>query len=46
MASKFLSEKMLENIIEGVSTLSKAVKVTLGPKGRHVMINKSLVHLL
>ena len=43
MASKEISfrKDAWENIIEGVSTLSKAVKVTLGPKGRHVMINKS-----
>ena len=43
MASKEISfrKDAWENIIQGVTTLSKAVKVTLGPKGRHVMINKS-----
>ena len=29
------------NVLEGVTTLAKAVKVTLGPKGRNVVINKS-----
>merc|ERR1712100_499593 len=29
------------NVKQGVNTLAKAVKVTLGPKGRNVMINKS-----
>ena len=34
-------EEAWSEMIEGVSTLAKAVKVTLGPKGRNVMINKS-----
>ena len=34
-------EEAWGEMIEGVSTLAKAVKVTLGPKGRNVMINKS-----
>ena len=29
------------DVIEGITVLAKAVKVTLGPKGRHVVINKS-----
>ena len=28
-------------VITGVSTLAKTVKVTLGPRGRNVVINKS-----
>ena len=28
-------------VIKGINTLAKAVKVTLGPKGRNVVINKS-----
>lgn len=31
---------------KGVDTLANAVKVTLGPKGRNVVIEKSLVHQL
>lgn len=34
-------EDALKAILKGVHTLSKAVKVTLGPKGRNVVINKS-----
>ena len=30
-----------EEILEGVSVLSRAVKATLGPRGRNVLINKS-----
>src|SRR5262245_43389854 len=30
----------LKSILKGVRTLAKAVKVTLGPKGRNVVINK------
>ena len=30
-----------EQILKGVNTLANAVKVTLGPKGRHVLIEKS-----
>jgi chaperonin GroEL len=29
------------NVKQGVNTLARAVKVTLGPKGRNVVINKS-----
>ncbi|MCB1212753.1 MAG: chaperonin GroEL [Chlamydiia bacterium] len=31
----------LKSILKGVQTLAKAVKVTLGPRGRNVVINKS-----
>ena len=33
-------EEALKSILKGVKTLAKAVKVTLGPKGRNVVINK------
>lgn len=33
-------EKALGSIMEGVSSLAKAVRVTLGPKGRNVVINR------
>jgi len=33
--------KARESILEGVNTLANAVKVTLGPKGRNVLIEKS-----
>src|SRR6476660_9172794 len=35
------SEEALQSLLKGVRTLAKAVKVTLGPKGRNVVINKS-----
>src|ERR1700674_5307097 len=34
------SEEALRSILKGVKTLAKAVIVTLGPKGRNVVINK------
>lgn len=34
------SEEALKSVSKGVQTLAKAVKVTLGPKGRNVVINK------
>ena len=36
------NEEALKSILKGVKTLSKAVIVTLGPKGRNVMIGKEL----
>ena len=33
--------KARESILIGVNTLADAVKVTLGPKGRNVLIEKS-----
>ncbi len=33
-------EKALKSIMKGVSSLAKAVRVTLGPKGRNVVINR------
>lgn len=35
------STKAREKILEGVNTLADAVKVTMGPKGRNVLIEKS-----
>ena len=35
------SEEARSNILKGVNTLANAVKVTLGPKGRNVVIEKS-----
>src|SRR6218665_2597032 len=35
------SEDARANILKGVNTLANAVKVTLGPKGRNVVIEKS-----
>jgi chaperonin GroEL len=34
------NEEALQSILRGVKTLARAVKVTLGPKGRNVVINK------
>src|ERR1700730_8707351 len=34
------NEEALKSILSGVRTLAKAVKVTLGPKGRNVVINR------
>src|SRR6476619_6804821 len=34
------NEEALKSILKGVRTLAKAVKVTLGPKGRNVVIEK------
>lgn len=36
------NEKALKSILKGVRTLAKAVIVTLGPKGRNVVINKGM----
>ncbi len=35
------SEKAREKMLRGVDTLTNAVKVTLGPKGRNVLLDKS-----
>lgn len=35
------NEEALKSILKGVQTLAKAVKVTLGPKGRNVVIGKN-----
>ena len=43
MAAKQIAfrEDARENILSGVQQLSRAVKVTLGPRGRNVVISKS-----
>lgn len=43
MAAKDIrfKEEARQRILKGVKTLADAVKVTLGPKGRHVIIDKS-----
>src|ERR1700719_896305 len=43
MASKDIKfrEEARQKILKGVRTLAEAVKVTLGPKGRNVIIEKS-----
>ena len=33
-------EEALKSILKGVKTLARAVKVTLGPRGRNVVINR------
>ncbi len=33
-------EDALKSLLRGIKLLAKAVKVTLGPKGRNVVINK------
>lgn len=41
MAKQILfDEAARKKILSGVETLSKAVKVTLGPKGRNVLLDK------
>ena len=35
-------EEALRSVLKGVKTLSKAVIVTLGPRGRNVVINKGM----
>ncbi|MBI2370653.1 MAG: chaperonin GroEL, partial [Deltaproteobacteria bacterium] len=43
MAAKELkfSETARQSILRGVNTLAEAVRVTLGPKGRNVILEKS-----
>ncbi|MBS0620912.1 MAG: chaperonin GroEL, partial [Verrucomicrobia bacterium] len=43
MAAKNIKfrEEARQKILKGVRTLASAVKVTLGPKGRNVVIDKS-----
>ncbi len=38
------AEKGREKLINGINTLAEAGKVTLGPKGRNVVIESSLSH--
>ncbi|GHZ97662.1 chaperonin, 60 Kd subunit [Vibrio cholerae] len=43
MAAKHVlfSTDARQKMLSGVNLLANAVKVTLGPKGRHVVLNKS-----
>ncbi|ENM5770630.1 chaperonin GroEL, partial [Vibrio mimicus] len=43
MAAKqvLFSTDARQKMLSGVNLLANAVKVTLGPKGRHVVLNKS-----
>ena len=43
MATKLIKHgsKAREQMLEGIDILADAVKVTLGPKGRNVLIEKS-----
>ena len=34
-----------DRMLKGVNTLADAVKVTLGPKGRNVVLDLSLIHI-
>ena len=34
-----------DRMLKGVNTLADAVKVTLGPKGRNVALDLSLIHI-
>ncbi len=40
------SEEARRSMLRGVDTLANAVKVTLGPKGRNVVLEKNSVHHL
>lgn len=41
MAKKLNMAKMLEKMLNGINKLANTVKVTLGPKGRNVVLDKS-----
>lgn len=40
------SEEARRAMLRGVDALADAVKVTLGPKGRNVVLEKNMVHHL
>lgn len=40
------SEEARRAMLRGVDTLANAVKVTLGPKGRNVVLKRNSVHRL
>jgi len=43
MAKQILfDEEARQKVLEGVKTLAEAVKVTLGPRGRNVIIEKKI----
>ena len=39
------STEARDRMLKGVNTLADAVKVTLGPKGRNVVLDLSLIHI-
>ena len=39
------SEDARQSMLKGVDKLANAVKVTLGPKGRNVVLDLSLIHI-
>ena len=38
-------EEARKSLLRGIDAVADAVKVTLGPKGRNVILQKKLVHL-
>jgi len=38
------NEESRRSLERGINTLADAVKITLGPKGRNVLLEKNLVH--
>lgn len=38
-------EEARKSLLRGIDAVADAVKVTLGPKGRNVILQKNLVHL-
>ena len=45
MAKKVVyNEQAREALLRGVNAVADAVKVTLGPKGRNVVIEKNMAH--
>ena len=41
----FFDSEAREKLKKGVDSLANAVKVTLGPKGKNVILEKNLEHL-
>lgn len=39
------NQEAREGILQGVNTLADVVKVTLGPRGRNVVLDLSLIHI-
>ena len=39
------SDSARQLMLDGVNVLADAVKVTLGPKGRNVVLDLSLIHI-
>ena len=46
MAKKIIyGQQARESLQKGIDTLADTVKITLGPKGRNVVLEENLVHL-